>query len=169
MHRTGIEPISTALKAAMLPLRRFTIEEMNFRFFKHGFFLTNILSVTSSKNQNESLQLESLLCYHYANDAENVYDRRDEFQIFQIWFFKFGFFLTNILSATSSKNQNESLQLERLLCYHYANDAEKVYDRRDEFQIFQIWFFYKYSECHIKKNQNYSLRSGVVFSLTRLI
>ena len=31
-------------------------------------------------------------------------------------------------------------------------DAEKVYDRRPEFQNLQTWIFsYKYSECHIKK------------------
>ena len=36
-------------------LRRLTIEEMNLRTFKLGFFLTNILSRTSRKNQNNSL------------------------------------------------------------------------------------------------------------------
>ena len=68
------------------------------------------------------------------------------------------------------RESNPCQQLGKLLCYHYTNDAETVYDRRDDFQIFQTWIFpYKYSECHIKKNQNYSLRSGAVFSLTRLI
>ena len=37
-------------------LKRFTIEEMNFRTFKHGFFLTHFLSVTARKNQRNSLR-----------------------------------------------------------------------------------------------------------------
>ena len=37
-------------------LRRFTIEEINFRTFKHEFFLKHFLSVTSRKNQNNSLR-----------------------------------------------------------------------------------------------------------------
>ena len=37
-------------------LRRFTIEEMNFRTFKHGFFLKHLISVPSRKNQNDSLR-----------------------------------------------------------------------------------------------------------------
>ena len=51
-------------------LRRLTIEEMNLRTFKLGFFLTNILSVTSRKNQNNSLRsgvnfsLTRLICSH---------------------------------------------------------------------------------------------------------
>ena len=36
-------------------LRRFTIEEMNFRTFKHGFFLKHFISVTR-KNQKNSLR-----------------------------------------------------------------------------------------------------------------
>ena len=73
------------------------------------------------------------------------------------------------LSLCIVRKSNPCQQLKSLLRYHYTNDAEKIYDRRDEFQNFQIWILpYKYSECHIKKNQNYSLRSGVVFSLTRL-
>ena len=39
-----------------LMLRRFTIEEMNSRAFKHGFFLKHLISVTSRKNQNNSLR-----------------------------------------------------------------------------------------------------------------
>ena len=51
-------------------LRRFTIEEMNLRTFKLGLFLTNILSVTSRKNQNNSLRsgvnfsLTRTICSH---------------------------------------------------------------------------------------------------------
>ena len=51
-------------------LRRFTIEEMNFRTFKHGFFLKRLISVTLRKNQNNSLRsgiifsLTRLICSH---------------------------------------------------------------------------------------------------------
>ena len=77
---------------------------------------------------------------------------------------------TGRLSLCVVRESNRCQQFGRLLWYHYTNDAEKVYDRRDQFQNFQTWIFhYTFSECHIKKNQNYSLRSGVVFSLTRLI
>ena len=37
-------------------LKRFTIEEMIFRTFKQGFFLTHFLNVTSRKNQKNSLR-----------------------------------------------------------------------------------------------------------------
>ena len=41
-----------------------------------------------------------------------------------------------------------------LLCYHYTNDAEKAYDRRNKFINFRILFFpYKFSEGHIKKTK----------------
>ena len=51
-------------------LSRFTIEKINFRTFKHGFFLTRFLSVTSRKNQKNSLRigvnflLIRLICFH---------------------------------------------------------------------------------------------------------
>ena len=78
--------------------------------------------------------------------------------------------LTGRLRLCIVRESNLCQQLGRLLCYHYTNDAAKVCDRGDESQNFQTWNFPdKYSECHIRKNQHYSLRSGVVFSLTRLI
>ena len=49
-------------------LRRFTIEEMNFRTFKHGIFLKHLINVPSRKNQKNSLRsgvifsLTRLLC-----------------------------------------------------------------------------------------------------------
>ena len=74
------------------------------------------------------------------------------------------------LSLCIVRESNPCQQLGRLLCYHYTNDAEKVYDRRDEFQNFQTWIFpYTFSKCHSKKNHRNSLRSGVNFSLTRPI
>ena len=51
-------------------LRRLTIEEINFRTIKHGFFLTHFPSVTSRKNQNNSLRsginfsLTRTICSH---------------------------------------------------------------------------------------------------------
>ena len=75
MHRTGIENHVNSLEggyATTTPtkMRLITIEEMNFRTFKHGFFLTRFLSVTSRKNQNNSLRsgvnflLTRLICSH---------------------------------------------------------------------------------------------------------
>ena len=56
------------------------------------------------------------------------------------------------LSLCIVRESNPCQQLGRLLCYHYTNDAEKVYDRRDEFQNFQSWIFpYTFSKCHSKK------------------
>ena len=54
-------------------LRSFTFEEMNFRTFIHGLFLTHLLSVTSRKNQNNSLRsgvnfpLTRPFCSHSSN------------------------------------------------------------------------------------------------------
>ena len=77
---------------------------------------------------------------------------------------------TGRLSLCIVRESNPCQQLGRLLCYHYTNDAEKANDRRDQFQNYQTWIFpYTFSECHIKKNQNNSLRSGINFSLTRTI
>ena len=100
-------------------LRRFTIEEMNLRTFKLGFFLTHFLSVTSRKNQHNSLrsgvnyvgfsknqQLGRLLCYHYTNDEIHHYDRITTIEEMNLRTFKLGFFLTHFLSVTSRKNQS---------------------------------------------------------------
>ena len=56
------------------------------------------------------------------------------------------------LSLCIVRESNPCQQLGRLLCYHYTNDAENGYDRRDEFQNFQTWIFpYTFSKCHSKK------------------
>ena len=74
------------------------------------------------------------------------------------------------LSLCIVRESNPCQQLGRLLCYHYTNNAEKCYDRRDEIQNFQTWIFpYTISKCHSKKKPKISLRSGVSFSLTRPI
>ena len=60
--------------------------------------------------------------------------------------------VTARLSLCIVREANPCQQLGRLLCYHYTNDAEKTYDRNDEFQNFQTWIFpYTFSKCHIKK------------------
>ena len=54
-HVNGLEVCYATTTPTML--RRFMIEEINIRTFKLGFFLTNVLSViTSRKNQNNSLR-----------------------------------------------------------------------------------------------------------------
>ena len=59
---------------------------------------------------------------------------------------------TGRLSLCIVTESNTCQQLARLRCYLYTNDAEKVYDRKDDFQKFQKLIFpYKLSECHIKK------------------
>ena len=62
---------------------------------------------------------------------------------------------TDRLSLSLVLESNPCQQLVSLLRYHYTNDNEKNYDRRDEFQNFQPWILhYTFSECHIKKYQN---------------
>ena len=74
------------------------------------------------------------------------------------------------LSLCIVRESNPCQQLGRLLCYHYTNDAEKVFDRRDESQNFQTWIFPdKYSECHIRKKPKLFFEKLIVFSLTRLV
>ena len=64
--------------------------------------------------------------------------------------FKYSF--TARLSLCIVRESDPCQQLGKLLCYHYTNDAEKVYDRRDEFQNFQKRIFpYTFSKCHSKK------------------
>ena len=181
------------------------------------------------RESNPRQQLGRLLCYHYTNDVEKAYDRRDQFQKFQTWVFHYTFSechikkkpkkffekrselfanQTNLFSLIEScccfwfvssqgqwkfkkrqefiiswvicpsnaynskvqslpenknsfiarlslcivRESNPCQQLISLLRYHYNNDAEKIYDRRDDFQNFQTWIFsYTFSECYIKK------------------
>ena len=171
------------------------IKEMNFRTFKHGFFLTHFLSVTSRKNQSNSLRrgvvfsltrpiffalIESCCFWFVTSQGLWEFKKRKELTISWIFcpsnahnsnvqsFPDIKNFLTGRMSLCIVRESNPCQLLGRRLCYHYTNDAAKDYDQRDDFQNFQTWIFhYTFSECHIKKNQNYSLRSGVVFSLIR--
>ena len=74
------------------------------------------------------------------------------------------------LSLCIVRESNPCQQLGRLLCYHYTDDAGKVYDRRDEFQNFQTWIFpYTFSKCHSKKKSKKFFEKRSKFSLTRPI
>ena len=188
---------------------------------------TDRLSLSLVLESNPCQQLVSLLRYHFTNDNEKIYDRRDDFQNFQPWILHYTFSechikkklifekrskffanQTNLFSLIESccclwfvtsqgqwefkKRQefiiswvicpsnahnsevqslhenkysftahlslslvlesNPCQQLVSLLRYHYTNDNEKIYDRRDDFQNFQPWILhYTFSECHIKK------------------
>ena len=152
---------------------------MNFRTFKLGFCLTNILSVTSKKNQNFSLRsgvvfsltrliffslIESCCFWFVTSQGLWEFKKRKELTISWI-FCPSNAHNSNFQSSPENKNSftarlslcivrdsNSCQQLISLLRYHYTNDAEKIYDQRDEFQNFQTWILpYKYSKCHIKK------------------
>ena len=198
VHRTHVNTLEGCYGTTTpTMLRRFTNEEVNFRTFKYEFFLKHFLSVTSRKNQNNSLisgvifsltrliffsLIESCRFWFVTSQGLWEFKKRQQFTISWIFFSsnahksnvqtfpKITHSFTGPLILCIVRESNPCQQLGRLLCYHNTNDAEKVYDRRDQFQNFQTWIFhYTFSECHIKKNQNYSLRSGVVFSLTRLV
>ena len=80
------------------------------------------------------------------------------------------YYFTALLSLCIVRESNPFQQLGRLLCYHYTNDAEKGYDRRDEFQNIQTWIFpYTFSKCHSKKKPKLFFEKLIVFSLTRLL
>ena len=202
MHRTGVEPMSTAWKAAWYAtttptmLGRLTIEEIKFINFRILFFPYKFSEGHIKKNQNYSLRSGVVFslprqsffswiksCYFLFVTCQGHWDvkKRQDFTISwsfcpsnahnsNVQFFpdnKYTF--TGPLSLCIARDLNPCQQLGRLLCYHYTNAAEKVNDQRDEIQNFQTWNFPStFSECHIKKNQNYSLKSGVVFSLIRL-
>ena len=149
-------------------LRGFTIEEINFRTFKHGFFITHFLSVTSKKNQNYSMRsgvvfsltrlmffllIESCRFWFVTSQGLWEFKKRQEFTFSGIFFPsnahnsnvqtfpKITHSFTGRLILCIVRESNPCQQFGRLLCYHYTNDAAKVYDRRDEFQNFQTWIF----------------------------
>ena len=50
------------------------------------------------------------------------------------------------------------------------HDAEKVNDRRDQFQYYQTWIFpYTFSECHIKKKPKITLWEAEYFFANQII
>ena len=160
-------------------LRRCTIEETKFRILKHWFFFTNFLSVTSRKHQNYSLRsgvvfsptrlicfslIESCCFWFVTSQGHWEVEKRQKFTISWVFcpstahssnvqsFPENNYSFTDHLSLCIEREVNPYQQLRRLLCYLFTNDAEKVFDRRDEFQKFQtLIFLYKFSECQIKK------------------
>ena len=107
-----------------------------------------LLSLCIVREPNPPQQLGRLLCYHYTNDAEKVYDRRDEFQTC-----KLGFFLTNILSVTSKRNQNYSLRsgvVIRLICFSLIKSCRFWFvtsqgfgdSKRDKNSLFHEYFVF---------------------------
>ena len=145
-------------------LRRYTIKEMTSRSFKPWFFLTNFLSVTSRKNQNYFLRsgvvfsLTRLICFSLIESCCFWFVTSwghwevKKWQQFSIsWLFcpsnahnsivqsfpenKYSF--TGRLSVCIVPESKPCQQRGRLRCYHYTNDTETVYNRRDDFQKFQ--------------------------------
>ena len=82
------------------------------------------------------------------------------------FFPKIKYSFTARLSLCIVRESNPCQQLGRLLCYHYTNDAENVYDRRYESQNFQTWIFpYTFSKCHSKKKpKNFSEKRSKFFA-----
>ena len=145
-------------------LRRFTIEATKFRIFKHWVFFTNFLSVTSRKHQNYSLRsgvvfsLTRLICFSLIESccfwfvtSWGHWEVKKRKEISISWLFcpsnaqnsyaqsfpesKYSF--TGRLSLCIVPESNLCQHLGRLPCYHYTNNTETVYDRRDDFQKFQ--------------------------------
>ena len=172
MNRTHVNSLEGCY-ATTTPtmLRRCTIEEMNLGTFKFGFFLTHFLSVTSRKNQNNSLRsgvnfsLTRPICSH-SSKADvvsgllllkvNGNSKNHKNLLFHEYFVplthtivmsnaqsfpEIKYSFTALLSLCIVRESNPCQQLGKLLCYHYTNDPAKVYDRRDEFQNFQTWIF----------------------------
>ena len=161
-------------------LRRCSIEEMNLGNFKHGFFITHFLSLTARKNQKKFFEkrskffanqtnlfsfIESCCCFWFVS-SQGQWEFKKTTRIYYFMIFcpsnahnsnaqsfpenKYSF--TALLSLCIVRESNPCQQIGKLLFYHYTNDAEKVYDRRDEFQNFQTWIFpYTFSKCHSKK------------------
>ena len=98
-------------------LKRFTIEEMNFRTFKKGFFLTHFLSVTARKNQKNFFEklskffanqtslfsfIESCCCFWFVTSkGQWEFKKRQEITI--SWYFVP---LTHTIVMTLSLNLN---------------------------------------------------------------
>ena len=201
MHRTGIEPMSTAWKAAMLPQhqrcweglrsKRWISELSNLDFSWQIFWVSHQKKPKLFFEKLIVFSLTRLLCFSLIEScrfwfvtSQGLWEfkKRQEFTISWIFcpsnahnsnaqpFPEINYSFTARLSLCILRESNQCQQLGRLLCYHYTNDAEKVYDRRDEFQNFQTWIFWThFLSVTARKNQKNSLRSGVNFSLTRQI
>ena len=150
-------------------LRRYTIKEMTFTSFKHWFFLTNCLSVTSRKNQNYCFRsgvifsparpicfslIESCWFWFITSRGHWEIKKRQEFTI--LWMFcpsnahnsivqffpenKYSF--TGRLSVWILPESKPCQQLGMLRCYQYTNDTEKSKDEEINFRTFKHWLFF---------------------------
>ena len=195
MHRTGIEPMSTAWKAAMLPLhqrcwegfrsKRWISELSNLDFSwqifwvshqkKPKLFFEKLIVFSQTRLLCFSL-IES--CHFWFVTSQGLWEfkKRQDFTISWVFcpcnahnsnvqsFPEIKYSFTALLSLCIVRESNPSQQLGSLLCYHHTNDAEKVNDRRDQFQNYQTWIFpYTFSECHIKKKPKITLWEAEYF------
>ena len=178
-------------------MRLITIEEMNFRTFKHGFFLTRFLSVTSRKNQSNSFRrgvvfsLIRLICFSLiesccfrfvTSQVLRAFKKRQEISI--LW--KFCSSNAHNSNVQSFPEIKYSLPVVRVYASYgnrtHVNSLEGCYATTTptmlrrftieemNFRTFKHGFFLThFLSVTSRKNQNNSLRSGVNFSLTRLI
>ena len=149
-------------------LRRYTFEEMTSRSFKHWFSLLHFLSVTSRKNQNYCLRsgvvfsLARLICFSLIESccfwfvtSRGHWEVKNDrnlllYECFVPLTHKIVLFNLSLKANTIYRSSEfmrhtgiePCQQLGRLSCYHYTNDTEKSYDRRDDFQNFQTLFFF---------------------------
>ena len=178
-------------------LRRVTIEEINFRTFKHGFFITHFLSVTSRKNQNNSLRsgvnfsLTRLICSHKSKTVvvsgllllKDFGNSKRENWLFHEYFvplthIKVMFNLSLILKTflpvvwvyASYGNRIHVNCLEGGYATTTPTILRRISIKVMNFRTFKHGFFLThFLNVTSRKNQNISLRSWVNFSLTRLI
>ena len=174
------------------------IEEMNFRTFKHGFFLTHFLSVTSRKNQNISsrigvnFSLNRPICSH-SSKAVVVSgllllkvignSKNDKNSLFHEYFVplthtivKFNLSLkTNTLLPpvwvyASYGNRTHVNSLEGCYAYTTSTMLKRFTIEEMIFRTFKQGFFLThFLNVTSRKNQKNSLRSWVNFSLNRPI
>ena len=178
-------------------LWRIMIKEMNFRTFKHGFFLTHLISVTR-KNQKNSLRsgvnfsLTRLICSHLSKAVVvsgllllkvSGISKNDKNLLFQEYFvhlthtivmfnlfLKLKTFLPVVWVYASYKNRTHVNRLEGC----YANTTPTMLSRftieKIYFRTFKHGFFLtRFLSVTSRKNQKNSLRIGVNFLLIRLI
>ena len=178
-------------------LRRITIEEMNFRLFKLGFFLTNILSVTSKRNHNYSLRsgvvfsLIRLICFSLFESCRFWFvtsqgfgdSKRDMNSLFHEYFvllthtivmfnlsLKLDTFLPVVWVYASYLNRTHVNSLEGVYATTTPTMLRRLTIEEMNVRTFKLGFFLThFPSVTSRKNQNNSMRSGKNFSLTRPI
>ena len=178
-------------------LKRFTIEEMNFRTFNHGFFLTHFLSVTARKNQKNSVRkrnkffanqtnffslIESCRFWFVTSKGQWEFKKRQEFTI--AWYFvplthtivmfslslKINILLPPFWVYASYGNRTHVNSLEGCYATTTPTMLKRFTIEEMNFRTFKQGFFLThFLSVTARKNQKNSLRSRVIFSLTRPI